>query len=144
MPRIQKADRRARQKAILMVLVGVIVGSAIMMTLQLNRGKIDAWLLENRRHLIDHPELIALFFLVLMLPVLASAVYLWRFAVRTVDARQFPPPGTQVVRDTVVLSGRAAVMRGHLLQFVAGLLASAAFLLPAMIWYILRSIANTT
>ena len=144
MPRIQKADRRARQKAILIVLVGVIVGSTIVVTLQLNRGKIDAWLLENRAYLIDYPERIALFFLVLMFPVLAYAVYLWRFAVRTVNARQFPPPGTQVVRDTVVLSGKAAVMRGRLLQFSASLLALAAFLLPALIWYILRSIANTT
>jgi hypothetical protein len=144
MREIQKADRKARQKAILIVLVGAIVGSAIAAALQLNRGKIDTWLLENRGHLIDHPKLIALFFLVLMLPVLASAVYLWRFAARIIEVRQFPPPGTQVVRDTVVLSGDAAVTRGRLIQSLAALLASVGLLVPLMIWYILQSIANTS
>ena len=142
MPQIQKADRNARRKALAIVVAGVVVGSAVLMSLQLNRGRIDAWLFERRGYLIEHPGLVALFFLVSMLPVFAGALYLWRIAARTIATRRFPPPGVQVVRNTAVLSGKATVMRGRLLQSLAGLLALVGLLMPAVIWYLLRGIVE--
>jgi hypothetical protein len=141
MPEIQKADLNARRKAILIVLVGAVIGSALVMTVQLNRSRIGTWLFAHRGYFLEHPEVVALFFFVLMFPVLASAAYQWRFAARTIAARRFPPPGAQVVRNTTVLSGETAVTRGRLLQALAGILALIGLLMPAAIWYILRGIA---
>ena len=51
--------------------------------------------------------------------ILAVAAYAWRLGARVRDASRFPPPGMRVLRDTVVLHGSAAGLRGQLLQGLA-------------------------
>jgi len=44
-----------------------------------------------------------------LLPVV---IYLALLAVRIIKSRQFPPPGTQVLRDTPIVLGKKALIRG--------------------------------
>ena len=44
-----------------------------------------------------------------LLPVV---IYLSLLAVRIIRSRQFPPPGTRVLRDTPIVRGRKALIRG--------------------------------
>jgi hypothetical protein len=60
---------------------------------------------------------------VLFVPTLPMVYYLYRFARRIQTSGQFPPPGTKVLRDTVVIEGSLARQRGNQLLMVSILLA---------------------
>lgn len=49
--------------------------------------------------------------------MLPFAAYLALLAWRIVKSRQFPPPGTQVLRDTPIVRGRKVLIRGGWLVF---------------------------
>ncbi len=68
------------------------------------------------------------------IPLLLFAIYLWSLGSRIVRAREFPPPGIPVVRDTPIKSGSAAVRRGRLYQVLAVSLATASVLWCLVIW----------
>ena len=55
---------------------------------------------------------------VLSAPLVAFAVYLWSLGAKVLRARQFPPPGYRVIRDTPVIGGQAAVLRGRGSKFL--------------------------
>jgi hypothetical protein len=56
------------------------------------------------------------------LPVAALAGWLWLTGVRVCRAERFPAPGSKVVRDTPVLHGEAARLRGIALRVLAAFL----------------------
>lgn len=140
MSEIQRADPTARRRAIFIVLVCTVLGAALAMVTQSYQGALEAWVLGHKEDIIKHPGVVALCFFVPLLPVLACAAYLWRFAARMIVTERFPPIGAKVIRDTAVLSGRAAVIRGRLLQFLVGILALSCLLIPAVIWGLIRSL----
>ncbi|HEU5467829.1 MAG TPA: hypothetical protein VFU77_00860 [Steroidobacteraceae bacterium] len=57
-----------------------------------------------------------------MLPVAAFASYMWRYGTRVLRAGRFPAPGAKVIRDTLVLHGDPARVRGTALRVLAALL----------------------
>jgi hypothetical protein len=63
---------------------------------------------------------IALF--VVFISLAAPGLYLARLGRRIMEAERFPLPGQKVVRDTVLLEGGQARIRGRLLVFLALLL----------------------
>ena len=71
---------------------------------------------------------------VLSAPLLAFAVYLWSLGANVLRARQFPPPGYRVMRDTPVIGGRAAVSRGRAFKLLALCLGIASVLLWLLLW----------
>ncbi len=56
---------------------------------------------------------------VLFLGVLPFAVYLLRLGQRIVESQQLPPPGTKVIRDTKIIRGAKAIMRGRIVIFLS-------------------------
>ena len=53
------------------------------------------------------------------LPVAALAAWLWRYGGRVCRAARFPPPGAKVIRDTPVVNGDAARLRGTAMRILA-------------------------
>jgi hypothetical protein len=68
--------------------------------------------------------------------LVAFAVYTWRLGAQTISAREFPPPGRAVIRDTPVRTGDAALAHGRGLQALAVLLAVAATAIGGMFWWV--------
>ena len=56
---------------------------------------------------------------VLSAPLVAFAVYLWSLGAKVLRERQLPPPGYRVIRDSPVIGGQAAVLRGRRLKVLA-------------------------
>jgi hypothetical protein len=72
----------------------------------------------------DLPEMILTLQLILFtaaLPLLVGALWIGKMAWMTLKTHQFPPPGTKVLRDTVVKEGVAAHRQAYLLMLAAGL-----------------------
>ncbi|MEW5974219.1 MAG: hypothetical protein AB1898_00295 [Acidobacteriota bacterium] len=143
MVEVQKADSTARRRAILLTLGGAALGMMLILTFQSQQGSIENWLLEHREYLVAHPAVVGLAVLLLLSPALAGAGYLWRVGTRIIVTERFPPAAAKVIRDTMVISGRAAVRRGYLLRVLAGVLALNCLLIIAAIWYLIRSMTRT-
>lgn len=144
MPELQKADLTTRRRVRLFALGYLLLMFVTLIGLLLFSEALQVWLLEHRDYILNHPDRIAVVLLILGLPVLAGCVYLWRFAGPIIEQQRFPPQGTKVIRDTVVLTGRAAVFRGQLIRWIAGLMAAACLLIPVLLWYVIKSLSQAS
>jgi hypothetical protein len=78
------------------------------------------WVLADPAAAAEWAKLVFLLLAVLLLaPLLAFAAYTWSLGERVLRAREFPPPGLRVIRDTPVITGEKAVSRGRLLKVLA-------------------------
>src|SRR5262249_9123611 len=71
---------------------------------------------------------------VLLAPLLALAVYLWALGGKAVRAREVPPPGLRVIRDTPIVTGERTVSRGRLLKVLALGCGIASAVLAVLLW----------
>ena len=125
MPEIQPADPATRRRALFGAAAVALAGWAAFFVLQdwlRGLGSTDA--LATRRALAD-----AMIWgsWAACLPVAVLATWLWLQGLRISRAGRFPAPGTKVIRDTPVLHGDAARLRGLLMRVLAvflGLLAA--------------------
>jgi hypothetical protein len=108
-PEVLKA--MPRPAAIRRMVLYVVIGSAIAF---LAKVVVLPWL-KGYVSVNDSVEALHRFKIVMfgfgasLLPVV---IYLALFAVRIIKSRQFPPPGAQVLRDTPIVRGRRALIRG--------------------------------
>lgn len=130
MAEVRKADPGARRQAVLLVLLGAMVGTLLIVAFERYRTPLHDWLRSEPEQLVDRVKLI-LFSLaaLLSLPLIAFAASLWSTGTRVVTAREFPPPGQRVIRDTPVAVGAPAVRRGRALKVLALFLCAAIALL---------------
>ncbi len=141
MSEIQKADPRARRRAIITLVLGTLIGCAVILLFQHYAPALQDWMLKDPEELATRIAYALLLFAALFsVPLLAFAVYLWRFGSQVVGAERFPPPGLPTVRDTPVLRGLPARRRGRLAQGLAGCLAFLAGASPTVLWWLLKSL----
>jgi hypothetical protein len=125
---IQPADPNARRRAIVAVaIIGVLAVAAYIAA--------EDWLAALRarppgeaRQAFDSAIRWGTVFVTV--PIVLIALYIFWLGRRVVSAQRFPPPGIAVVRDTVVLEGRPARIRGYVIQGLAAALTVAAATLP--------------
>jgi len=78
------------------------------------------WVLAEQEQSAQRLRLVFLSAVALLLaPLLGFGAYLWSLGRRVIRASTFPPPGLRVIRDTPVISGEAAVLRGRQLKLLA-------------------------
>ncbi|MCB1772494.1 MAG: hypothetical protein KDI88_02675 [Gammaproteobacteria bacterium] len=126
-PEIQYADPEARRRALRWLVPSALVGLLLAAVLTY-MGSGD-----------DVDSAVTSVYLMLAALIVIAALMLWplyrlwntgRAARRT---RRFPPEGLAVIRDTPVHRGDAAVLRGRLLQVLAGVMAFFVILTPLVI-----------
>ncbi len=75
-------------------------------------------------------------------PMIPFGYFTWRHGQRILASGQFPPPGTRVIVDTPIVTGRAARARGAALRTLAVLLAvlgaAGAVIVPLLLERLLR------
>lgn len=126
MTEIRKADPGTRRRTLLLVLATTLAGALSIDAIERYSGSLQEWLLSEPEQLTHRVGL--LFFAVgsaLSVPLLAFALYLWSFGAKVMAAREFPPPGQGVARDTPVRRGAPALRRGRLVKGLALCLALA-------------------
>ncbi|HEY7655830.1 MAG TPA: hypothetical protein VH881_03110 [Burkholderiales bacterium] len=138
---VAKADPAARRRAVLAIIFGATVGGLLIAGFDHFGEPFRAWLTSDPAATAGRARLaIYLSALVLSAPVIAFAVYLWLLGKRVLRAQQFPPPGFRVIRDTPVMDGPTAVVRGQVIQTLALCLGLAAALLWLFFWWLARTI----
>lgn len=121
LPEIQRADPVARRR----VLVGVV---AVVAACVAGYVALQRWLAGLRgldaaqvQQALERALVVASW--TAMVPAVAFAAVLWRYGTRICEAGRFPAPGARVIRDTPVLHGAPAQLRGTILKVLAAFLA---------------------
>ncbi|MBM4219371.1 MAG: hypothetical protein FJ171_06980 [Gammaproteobacteria bacterium] len=125
MPEVQQADPATRRRAFFGAAAVALAGWAALFVMQdWLRGLAGADPVAARRALED-----AMIWgsWAACLPVAVLATWMWLQGLRISRAGRYPAPGVKVIRDTLVLHGDAARLRGIVLRVLAvflGLLAA--------------------
>jgi hypothetical protein len=104
------ADKVYRKKVILVYVIVVSIGAAVI-------GWGLPWMQEvlRSRSTEDALEFMKIALVIVFLGVLPIAFWILSFGRKVIAAERLPPPGTRVIRDTVVLEGEKAKQRGRAL-----------------------------
>jgi hypothetical protein len=101
------------------------------------------WILAEPRETAQRIQLILLVVgALLLVPLLAFVAYLWSLSAKVLRAREFPPPGHRVVRDTPVVVGEAALARARQLRALALGCGIAGAMLGFLLWRIAALFSN--
>jgi hypothetical protein len=101
------------------------------------------WILAEPEASAQRVKLVLLLLAALLLaPLLAFAAYVWSLGERVLRAREFPPPGFRVIRDTPVIMGERAISRGRLLKVLALGCGIASVALGLLLWRLASFFSN--
>jgi hypothetical protein len=146
MTEIRKADPVARRQALLLVIVGALVGTLLLIVFERYRATLREWIASEPGELAHRVKLVFRVMATAMsVPLMALAVYLWVFGAKVLRTGQFPPPGYRVIRDTPVREGRSAVLRGRgfkTLALVLGMISVALWVLMSRLASLLSRAAS--
>lgn len=98
----------------------------------MNLDPFREWLLEDPGARV--PLTLTTLGVLLVLPLVAVAVYLWRMAADVAENREFPPKGYRVLRPGHTVTGEAAISRARGIRAIAIFFVVAAAALVLMLW----------
>ena len=140
---IQRADPEARRRALIALVFAIAVGGLLIAAFEHFRGPLGDWLRSDPTQTAQRARWIVFASAVLLVvPAIGVAVYLWRLGAKVLRSRRFPPPGARVVRDTPVVEGDAAATRGQALQILGVCLGVGACVLCLFFLYLTRMQAS--
>jgi hypothetical protein len=120
MPEIQPADPATRRRALIAAGAIAVAGWVAFFALQEWLARLPGTDPEYMRASLERALVWGSW--AAMLPVAVLAGWLWVYGARVSRAGRFPAPGAKVVRDTPVLVGDAARLRGTALKVLAAFL----------------------
>jgi hypothetical protein len=136
---IRRADPALRRRAILLVVAGAAAGALAILALERYRMRLTDWLLADPQAL--EGRLIGAFVVValaVVAPLVVFGISCWRLGARVRLTGSFPPPGHRVLRDTVVVDGSRARVRGAGLRILAVVIWGSAALTSVLLWRLAR------
>jgi len=103
-----------------LLLVGTCVGALLIVGFERYHIPVRDWILAEPEASGQRAKLVLLLLAALLLaPLVVFAAYVWSLGERVLRAREYPPPGLRVIRDTRVMTGERAISRGRLLKMLA-------------------------
>lgn len=135
MTALRRADPTARRTVALLLVVGTCMGALLLVAFARYRIPLSDWMLADPGSSAQRVKMVFRVLVALLLaPLLALAAYLWSLGGKVVRAREFPPPGLRVIRDTPIVTGERAVSRGRLLKVLALGCCIACAVLAVLLW----------
>jgi len=132
---LRRADPTARRTVALLLVVGTCMGALLLVAFARYRIPLSDWMLADPGSSAQRVKMVLRVLVALLLaPLLALAAYLWSLGGKVVRAREFPPPGLRVIRDTPIVTGERAVSRGRLLKVLALGCCIACAVLAVLLW----------
>jgi hypothetical protein len=133
---IQRADPGARRRAIWIFILSVTAGAVVLFWFEQSLPALMTWATETPDVGAARAKLLlALIGTLIVVPLAWFGVYLWFLGERISRAERFPLPSMKVVRDTVVVTGEAAVTRGRIMKALAVFLTISALGMLCSLWW---------
>ncbi|MGV6806844.1 MAG: hypothetical protein ACWA5K_02945 [bacterium] len=130
---IQPADPLARRLAIWVIIAALVFAVIIVLLIRGLEGALGVWIEANIEWLATNLWLVFVISLLFVSPLLIAGVYLYRLGGRIIVSRRIPPPGYAVARDTRIVVGRAAVIRGWIVKILSAFVVAATTLIPVFL-----------
>jgi hypothetical protein len=135
MTEVHRAQPNALRRFILLIVAAAVLGVAVIVVMDMSRPALIAWATSDPSLTRMRVQvLIAGLGLLLFLPLLAAAAYLWLFGRRVLREERFPPQGASVLRDVPIVRGEAARRRARTLQTIGLVMAAAAVLMSLVLF----------
>jgi hypothetical protein len=132
---IRKADPACRRRIALILLIALSVGALGIVGFEHYQSRLHDWIVSDPEALPQRVKTVLVVFSVFLLaPLLALGVFFWSLGRRVLRAREFPPPGLRVIRDTAVVTGERAKFRGRLLKMLALASGISSIVLGLLLW----------
>ncbi len=139
--RFVQVDRVNKVKALVFLFIVTVVGGAIVCFSICWFHEIKALLPYNPEEAIsEFLSFIKIFIVSVVVIQLILASYFWRIGSRTLALEQFPPPGVLLIRNTKILVGKQARLRGHFCRAFAVVLVAISALFPVFLWNFIMSV----
>jgi hypothetical protein len=113
-PELIKADPRYKKQLLIRIL---IIAFIFAIGLAFFRSYLDSLIAGSDTQTLVLSLRIALW-LMFSIPVLFG-IYIFRLALRSYKEERFPPSGTKVIKDTILLTGKAAKSRAIIIILIA-------------------------
>jgi hypothetical protein len=130
MAEVERADPGARRFALVCLAVAAGLGTGTLVLLDSYRQSLLSWFVAREPGV--QVTLIAIALLLLLMPLLLMAGWVWRYGIRVLRDSRHPPLGVRVIRDTPVIRGAGARRYGRLCQALAAALVLAAL---SFLWF---------
>ena len=134
---IQKADKAYRNKCLAVYFICCLIGISLIVW-WLPRFKLHMETLMPDKLV----QTVSFVFLVLLVPIILFGLYILSIGRRTLKSGRYPPPGMKVIRDTKVLQGKAAGVRGYLIIINALLIIVLSITIIVYIPYMLKKLIS--
>lgn len=136
---IQRADPRARRRVLAIVAVAVVAGVVGVMAMNEWGQRLRESAARDPQSAVDQAaRLLRITSAVISVSLAALGLVVARLSLKVWRARRFPPPGSAVLVDTLVLTGRRARQRAILGFALAALLGGSGIILPYALWRVLH------
>ena len=143
MTAVRRAEPAARRQAVLIVLAAATLGGLLIVAVDRYSTPVRDWTLADPERMSSRLTIVfSIFAATASAPLLAFAAYLWSLGVKVMAARQFPPPDHRVVRDTEVVEGESAIVRGRALKTFAIILSAFAILFWIGLWVLVGMVRH--
>jgi hypothetical protein len=119
MEEVQKADPAARKKAVLLLLIFAVLGAGSFYIVEATKYDLADWVETNATAILNDLKIIAVALVVLFTPVYLALYHFFSLGSRIARTQRFPPPGLAVIRDTKIITGDTAILRGRILQILS-------------------------
>jgi len=129
---------------VLVIVVAAAVGILLIAAFERYRIPLREWITAEPGEAAQRMQLIFLVIAALLLvPLLGFAAYLWSLGASVIRAREFPPPGHLVIRNTRVITGEAAIGRARQLKILALVCGIACAILAFLLWRLASLFGNS-
>lgn len=140
---VRRTHPGARRHAVLLLSVAAVLGALLILAFERYRIPLRDWILAEPRESAQRVQFIFLVVATLLLvPLLTLVAYLWSLGAKVLRAREFPPPGHRVIRDTPVTVGEAVVVRARQLKVLAVGCGIACAMLGFLLWRLASLFSN--
>ena len=135
---IIRADKRHRRKFFVIYILLVSLGAVLF-------EWVVPWGKEYLQRLDPETALsvVKIALVVMFLSIVPFGLYLWKFGRKVMEHQRFPPPGVKVIRDTRLIEGEKAKVRGQVMVVLALILIVVGLFAAVYTPYILHK-ANKT
>ncbi len=124
------------------VMIGIVLVLLLALFLSPMINSFKTWLSNDLVPLEERMQSLKQIFIAICLPLIGMGLWMIYLGQQSINSQQFPATSKRV-KNTRVLQGTKAVVRGHFLQVGGGIIAVLAALMLSTIWKLTNMILTT-
>lgn len=141
MNQARKTHPVSRWLVLIAVLIGVLSGVLLICNIEKFAMALRYWIFsEPQATVFRFGGVLFGLCMLLSVPLLGLACYLWRMGDRVVQTQVFPPADYEVLRDLSVITGPKALLRGRTVKLLAISIGLTAFVISFAFWYLAKQL----